>query len=124
MNLLKILLKKLIKMTENNELIKTMRMNYLFDFYQGLLTEKQRNYLELYYLQDYALSEIAETFHVSRQAVYDNIKRTDELLEEYETKLQLFKKFKERQSIIDELKRLSGDNQELNQAIERLEILE
>ncbi|KTT88941.1 DNA-binding protein, partial [Bacillus subtilis] len=27
-------------MTENNELIKTMRMNYLFDFYQGLLTEK------------------------------------------------------------------------------------
>lgn len=111
-------------MTENNELIKTMRMNYLFDFYQGLLTEKQRNYLELYYLQDYALSEIAETFHVSRQAVYDNIKRTDELLEVYETKLQLFKKFKERQSIIDELKRLSGDNQELNQAIERLEILE
>lgn len=111
-------------MTENNELIKTMRMNYLFDFYQGLLTEKQRKYLELYYLQDYALSEIAETFHVSRQAVYDNIKRTDELLEEYETKLQLFKKFKERQSIIDELKRLSGDNQELNQAIERLEILE
>ncbi|MBN4908549.1 putative DNA-binding protein [Staphylococcus sp. EG-SA-13] len=111
-------------MTENNELIKKMRMNYLFDFYQGLLTEKQRNYLELYYLQDYALSEIAETFHVSRQAVYDNIKRTDELLEEYETKLQLFKKFKERQSIIDELKRLSGDNQELNQAIERLEILE
>ena len=111
-------------MTENNELIKTKRMNYLFDSYQGLLTEKQRNYLELYYLQDYALSEIAETFHVSRQAVYDNIKRTDELLEEYETKLQLFKKFKERQSIIDELKRLSGDNQELNQAIERLEILE
>lgn len=99
-------------------------MNYLFDFYQGLLTEKQRNYLELYYLQDYALSEIAETFHVSRQAVYDNIKRTDELLEEYETKLQLFNKFKERQSIIDELKRLSGDNQELKQAIERLEILE
>ncbi|HCN61617.1 MULTISPECIES: putative DNA-binding protein [Mammaliicoccus] len=111
-------------MKESNDLVKTMRMNYLFDFYQGLLTEKQRNYLELYYLQDYALSEIAETFHVSRQAVYDNIKRTDELLEEYETKLQLFNKFKERQTIIDELKRLSGDNQELKQAIERLEILE
>lgn len=111
-------------MKESNDLVKTMRMNYLFDFYQGLLTEKQRNYLELYYLQDYALSEIAETFHVSRQAVYDNIKRTDELLEEYETKLQLFNKFKERQTIIDELKRLSGDNQELKQAIERLKILE
>lgn len=111
-------------MKENNDLIKTMRMNYLFDFYQGLLTEKQRNYLELYYLEDYALSEIAETYQVSRQAVYDNIKRTDELLEEYETKLQLFKKFKERQSIIQELKRLSSDNQEIKQAIKRLEILE
>nr|WP_263313520.1 putative DNA-binding protein [Mammaliicoccus sp. Marseille-Q6498] len=111
-------------MKENNELIKTMRMNYLFDFYQGLLTDKQRNYLELYYLQDYALSEIAETYHVSRQAVYDNIKRTDELLEEYETKLQLFKKFKERQSIIDELKGLSEHNQDIKQAINRLEMLE
>ena len=111
-------------MKENNDLIKTMRMNYLFDFYQGLLTEKQRNYLELYYLEDYALSEIAETYQVSPQAVYDNIKRTDELLEEYETKLQLFKKFKERQSIIQELKRLSSDNQEIKQAIKRLEILE
>ena len=124
MKVLKIQLKKWMKMKENNDLIKTMRMNYLFDFYQGLLTEKQRNYLELYYLEDYALSEIAETYQVSRQAVYDNIKRTDELLEEYETKLQLFKKFKERQSIIQELKRLSSDNQEIKQAIKRLEILE
>ncbi|GGI41753.1 putative DNA-binding protein [Mammaliicoccus stepanovicii] len=111
-------------MKENNELIKTMRMNYLFDFYQGLLTDKQRNYLELYYLQDYALSEIAETYHVSRQAVYDNIKRTDELLEEYETKLQLFNKFKERQLIIDKIKKLSGDNQDIKQALESLETLE
>ncbi|MDN6570226.1 MAG: DNA-binding protein, partial [Staphylococcus equorum] len=53
-----------------NDLIKTIRMNYLFDFYQSLLTNKQRNYLELFYLQDYSLSEIADTFDVSRQAVY------------------------------------------------------
>ena len=57
-----------------NDLVKTLRMNYLFDFYQSLLTDKQRNYLELFYLQDYALSEIADTFNVSRQAVYDNIR--------------------------------------------------
>ncbi|MEJ7485453.1 sigma factor-like helix-turn-helix DNA-binding protein, partial [Staphylococcus hominis] len=49
-----------------NDLVKTLRMNYLFDFYQSLLTDKQRNYLELFYLQDYALSEIADTFNVSR----------------------------------------------------------
>ncbi|SUM32718.1 DNA-binding protein [Staphylococcus gallinarum] len=33
-------------MSQNNDLIKTIRMNYLFDFYQALLTKKQRNYLE------------------------------------------------------------------------------
>ena len=45
-----------------NDLLKTMRMNYLFDFYQSLLTDKQRNYLEKYYMDDESLSEIAETF--------------------------------------------------------------
>ncbi|MDU6180710.1 MAG: DNA-binding protein, partial [Staphylococcus lugdunensis] len=41
------------------DLVKTLRMNYLFDFYQALLTKKQRSYLELFYLQDFSLSEIA-----------------------------------------------------------------
>ena len=40
-----------------------------------LLTDKQMNYIELYYADDYSLAEIAEEFGVSRQAVYDNIKR-------------------------------------------------
>lgn len=66
-----------------NDLVKTLRMNYLFDFYQSLLTNKQRNYLELFYLEDYSLSEIADTFNVSRQAVYDNIRRTGDLVEDY-----------------------------------------
>ena len=70
-----------------NDLVKTLRMNYLFDFYQSLLTNKQRNYLELFYLEDYSLSEIADTFNVSRQAVYDNIRRTGDLVEDYEKKL-------------------------------------
>ncbi len=56
---------------------KTNRMNYLIDFYQELLTPKQRNYMSLYYLDDFSLGEIADEFEVSRQAVYDNIKRTE-----------------------------------------------
>ena len=51
------------------------------------MTNKQRNYLELFYLEDYSLSEIADTFNVSRQAVYDNIRRTGDLVEDYEKKL-------------------------------------
>ncbi|MCP8970162.1 putative DNA-binding protein [Ectobacillus ponti] len=84
---------------------KTTRMNYLFDFYQSLLTPKQRSYMSLYYLDDYSLGEIAEEFGVSRQAVYDNIKRTEAMLEEYEEKLLLLAKFQERQRLIAELKK-------------------
>ncbi|OIJ09875.1 hypothetical protein BKP35_15430 [Anaerobacillus arseniciselenatis] len=83
---------------------KTLRMNYLFDFYQSLLTTKQRKYMELYYLDDWSLGEIAEEFEVSRQAVYDNIKRTENMLEEYEKKLNLFSKFQERTKLIENLK--------------------
>ena len=53
------------------EIEKTNRMNALFEFYAALLTDKQMNYIELYYADDYSLAEIAEEFGVSRQAVYD-----------------------------------------------------
>lgn len=72
------------------ELEKTNRMNALFEFYSTLLTEKQMNYMELYYADDFSLGEIAEEYEVSRQAVYDNINRTEKILEDYEKKLHLF----------------------------------
>lgn len=79
---------------------KTTRMNYLYDFYQSLLTPKQQSYMSLYYLDNYSLGEIAEEYNVSRQAVYDNIKRTEVMLEEYEKKLLLFQKFQERNKLL------------------------
>ena len=99
-------------------------MNYLFDFYQSLLTDKQRNYLELFYLQDYALSEIADTFNVSRQAVYDNIRRTGDLVEDYETKLGLYKRFEQRRDIYDKMKQSLDKPELLKQYIDQLEELE
>lgn len=83
---------------------KTMRINSLFDFYQSLLTPKQRNYMALYYLDDYSLGEIAEEFQVSRQAVYDNIKRTEQMIEEYEAKLLLFERYIKRQELLEQLR--------------------
>ncbi|MBA2874020.1 putative DNA-binding protein [Thermaerobacillus caldiproteolyticus] len=107
---------------------KTTRMNYLYDFYQSLLTPKQRSYMSLYYLDDYSLGEIAEEYEVSRQAVYDNIKRTEAMLEEYEEKLLLFQKFQKRQQFIKRLKELAlkkyANDQELLETIEALEKLE
>lgn len=87
----------------NMLLEKTTRMNFLFDFYQELLTDKQRSYMELYYLDDHSLGEIAESYSISRQAVYDNIRRTEAMLEEYEEKLNLFEKFQQRQIVLKQL---------------------
>ncbi|HGZ7759248.1 TPA: putative DNA-binding protein [Staphylococcus aureus] len=109
---------------DQNDLVKTLRMNYLFDFYQSLLTNKQRNYLELFYLEDYSLSEIADTFNVSRQAVYDNIRRTGDLVEDYEKKLELYQKFEQRREIYDEMKQHLSNPEQIQRYIQQLEDLE
>ncbi len=96
---------------------KTTRMNYLYDFYHSLLTPKQQSYMSLYYLDDYSLGEIAEEYEVSRQAVYDNIKRTEAMLEEYEQKLQLLQKFQERARLIKRLKKMLMEENLSKQAI-------
>ncbi|WP_080874783.1 putative DNA-binding protein [Oceanobacillus timonensis] len=82
---------------------KTNRINYLFDFYQSLLTPKQCSYMEMYYREDYSLGEISELLEVSRQAVYDNIRRTEKTLESYEDKLHLLSRFEKRTQIIEKL---------------------
>jgi len=60
--------------------------------------------MALYYQDDLSLAEIAEQFRVSRQAVYDNIKRTETILEDYEKKLHLFERFARRQASIGRLR--------------------
>ncbi|MDA3130643.1 putative DNA-binding protein [Aliibacillus thermotolerans] len=105
---------------------KTVRMNALYDFYHPLLTEKQKKYMELYYRDDYSLGEISSHFQVSRQAVYDNIKRTESLLEEYETKLSLYDKYTTRMALYDELKQVARSDSSLRikEIVESLEQLE
>lgn len=68
---------------------KTNRINVLFDFYGPLLTEKQQTFLKCYFQDDYSLGEIAADFDISRQAVYEHLKRAEQALEDYETKLRL-----------------------------------
>lgn len=68
---------------------KNLAMSDLLDLYGQLLTEKQRDMLELYYNDDLSLAEIAEHYEISRQGVHDSIKRGEESLEEYERVLGL-----------------------------------
>ena len=49
----------------------------LFDFYGELLTDKQREYFDLHYNEDLSLSEIAESEGISRQGVWDIIRRAE-----------------------------------------------
>ena len=61
-----------------------LEMSLLFDFYGGMLTEKQRECFDMRYNQDLSLGEIGEAMGVSRQAVCDNLARTEALLRRME----------------------------------------
>ncbi|OEG00370.1 hypothetical protein BHF71_00225 [Vulcanibacillus modesticaldus] len=91
---------------------KTTRFIMLYDFYQDLLTEKQKKYAELYYQDDLSLGEIAEEFGISRQAVYEHIKRSEMLLEDYESKLKLLAKHEERKEILNDMEQLLNQLQD------------
>ena len=71
------------------ELSQRVRTNLLFDFYGALLTERQKEFVKLYFCDDLSLGEIAQRFKISRQAVHDTLKTARESLEEYEKKLNL-----------------------------------
>lgn len=89
-----------------------VEISILLEFYSGLLTEKQRNIMDLYYNEDLSLAEIAEINNTSRQAIHDLIKRCGNLLEEYESKLHLMEKTSSIETskvkIIDKLKQLQN----------------
>lgn len=75
----------------------------LYDFYGLLLTDRQRELIQAYHLEDLSLAEIAEHDGVSRQAVHDLIKRSETVLRDYEARLGLVREYQERQERLSQL---------------------
>lgn len=93
----------------------------LMDMYRDLLTDKQNQYLSLYFEEDLSLSEVADDLGVSKNAVYDNIKRAVKSLERYEEKLGLLAKHKERLALIDKIeKEDKKDTKDIDQYLKML----
>jgi len=102
---------------------KLNEINALYDIYCDLLTDKQRKYVELYYQEDLSLAEIANEFGVSRNAVHDNIRRTEKLLVGYEEKLKIYEKASTRQAIYDKIRECTKQQDVLG-LLKQLELLE
>lgn len=86
----------------------TLQMTMLFDFYGELLTDKQREYFDLYYNEDLSLAEIAEQAGITRQGVHDNLVRAENALKEYETKTGLLARFELRSAQIEQARQLTS----------------
>lgn len=70
---------------------KNVEIALLLDFYGNMLTARQREIMNLYYEDNLSLSEIAEELSISKQGVSDSIKRSEKVLYDTESKLQLMK---------------------------------
>ena len=92
---------------------KNLEIALLFDFYGEMLTDKQRDVVELYYNDDLSLSEIAENEGITRQGVRDSIKRAETQLTEMEERLGLVRRFGEMREKLEEIRQGNMEDWEL-----------
>lgn len=91
----------------NEKLDRIVELSLLFDFYGELLKDHKKRIFEDYVLNDLSLSEIAEEQGISRQGVYDLVKRCSKELMGYENKLKLIEKFEQTKAMVNDIKELS-----------------
>ncbi|KUG04604.1 signal recognition particle associated protein [hydrocarbon metagenome] len=107
---------------------KTEKIIMLKDFYGPLLTQKQQEALNLYYEDDWSLSEIADSMAISRQGVYDLLKRAEQALADYEQRLCLLERFSLTREHLEKvfvlLSEKSVDQQKIEGALEILRAID
>ena len=102
----------------------TYRMTMLFDFYGEILTERQKEFFDLYYNEDLSLGEIAENSGITRQGVRDVIVRAEAAMQEIEDKTGLIRRFMQMQGKVSAIEEAAADYQKLSELMLRKEALE
>ena len=92
------------------------RMAMLFDFYGDVLTDRQKEFYDLYYNEDLSLGEIAENYGITRQGVRDVIVRAEAILTDLEDKTGLIKRF---HTMKQQLEQVQKDAQRLTELSQR-----
>ena len=92
----------------------TYRMTMLFDFYGELLTERQKEFFDLYYNEDLSLAEIAENAGISRQGVRDVIVRAEATMQEVEDKTGIIKRFEAQRPHLDAIEAATAEMKTIN----------
>lgn len=92
-----------------NQIEEIVEQSLLYDFYGDLLTENRRRVYEAVVFSDLSLSEVAEQEGITRQGVFDMLKRTNKALAAYEEKLGLVEKFSKTKSALTQIRRLLDD---------------
>ncbi len=104
--------------------MKNLKVSYLLDFYGNMFADKQREILEMYYQDDMSLSEIASSVGMTRQGVYDNIRRGEKEILSLEAKLCLMDRFVEISHSLDNIEQILSNqafsNDELKKELAKI----
>ena len=92
----------------------TYRMTMLFDFYGELLTDRQKEFFDLYYNEDLSLTEIAENAGISRQGVRDVIVRAEVAMQEIEDKTGIIRRFESQRPHLNAIEAAASEAKTIN----------
>ena len=97
-----------------------LKQALLYDFYGELLTDHQKEIYEQFILEDLSLGEIARDAGISRQGVHDLVKRCQKILEGYEEKLHLVRRFLSIKENVHEIEALLDQYEKTKQNTEEM----
>ena len=98
-----------------------VKISILLELYGKLLTEKQYEFMDLYYNQDLSLSEIGDNNDITRQAVRTILLKSKKKLEEYEEQLKFMQKEEKIKKCIEELEETNADKKILKKLKQQID---